>query len=63
MITIQNWLYLPIKKNWPNGKKLSFYWPFKLKTQNLLLVSRVLAKKNVIQAYYQKLNFIEKNLP
>ena len=34
-------------------KKLTFYLPFKLRTRNLLLVSRVLAKMYVIQAYYR----------
>ena len=39
---------------------MTFYSTFKLKTRNLLLVFRVLAKKHVIQAYYQKIDFIEK---
>ena len=34
-----------------------------LKTRNLLLVSRVVAEKHVIQAYYLKIDFIEKTCP
>ena len=31
--------------------------------RSLLLVSRVVAKKHVIQVYYQKIDFIEKTCP
>ena len=40
-----------------------FFCPFKLKSPNLLLVCRVLAKKHVIQAYYQKTDLIGKTCP
>ena len=63
MITTQNWLYWPTKKIDQTVKKLTFCWPFKLKTRNVLLVCRVLAKKHVIQAYCQKIDFIEKTCP
>ena len=42
---------------------MTFYLSFKLKTRNLLLVYKVLAKKKVIQAYNQKIDFIEKTCP
>jgi len=44
------------KEYWPNGKKLEFLLTYQIKN----IKPRVLAKNPVIQAYYQKIDFIEK---
>ena len=55
---------LPYEKNIDlTAKNWLFYWPIKLRIWNLLFLSSVLAKNHVIQAYYQKIDFIEKACP
>ena len=60
MTTIQNWLYWPSKKNWPNGKKIHFLLTFQIKSAKLTPCIQSFCKKHAIQAYYQKIDFIEK---
>ena len=42
----ENLLYLPIKEYWPNGKKLTFYWPIKLRIWNWLSYIQSSCKKS-----------------
>ena len=52
------------KKSWQNGKKLTFYWPIKLRIWNWLFLFRVVLAKNYITpTYLQKTDVIEKTFP